>query len=487
MQSIFDRYAADNPGTDEPYRLGYRVPPRVKLQALRIPIDAAREAVAKDITPEDIRTFYEDHRSSFIDPAALTEDGQPKPQRLTAQNRDEIRTILTQINASQKVGQIAQQIRQRLNEDARGLEDDGPFKKLPDDFSPTPLVQIASQIKQEHGIEPELITIDQWTSSRDIETSRQFTETWVNELPTAKLRLPNPNAGGMLVEVPIQQAALGGKTGLFTAQVPIMNQGRQQGLGLAAYISFAKPFVEIDSPGATMGLQPKLPGQVLVDSTGSTYVMRITEADPSHPAPQLGPIAEKVRADAKKIKAYEALVKQKQALLTKAADVALTALTDDPDAIKTFSGLSRQSVTQNRGIQIEGVQNSGPILIDVFNTVEELLRKGGIDTASQADRVFAVELAGDYKLAVVRIDNYRPITRAAFTQQAQSPSMLLEASRFAMPQGVESAMSLEALMKYTGFKLAEDVTLSNITGGDDDEELSDSDEAGDDAEGDEAE
>lgn len=466
VRSIFERFAGDAPGTGEPYGLGYRVPPRVKLEAVRIPIDAAREAVAQDITPEDIRRFYNEYRPSFVQPDTTPEDGGPVPRRMTPAHRDEARVILTQVRANQKVIELAQQVRQRLNEDARGLEDDGPFKKLPDDFKPTPLVQVASEIEQEHGIAPELITVDRWTSARDINDSARFTRTWVNELPTATLRLPNPEAG-ILMPRPVPQAVLGGQTGLFTTIVPEFSDRRnRRGFGLASYINLAKPFVDADSPEATASLQPHLPGRVLIDETGSAYVFRITDADPAHPAEDLAPIAEKVREDAKKVKAYEVLVEQKDELLTKAADVALTALTEDLEAIKTFSGLSRQSVTQERGIPLEGVSNTGPILTEAFNTAEALVREGGLDVARAGERVFAVELAGDYKLAVVRLDNYRPMTRQAFIQRAQDPSILQATTRLTTPQDAEHPMSLEALMRYTDFAWAEGFSEDNLTGED---------------------
>ncbi|MEO0474531.1 MAG: hypothetical protein AAF085_00990, partial [Planctomycetota bacterium] len=44
LQKHFERFADDEPGTGEPYGLGYREADKVKLEALRIPIDAVREA-----------------------------------------------------------------------------------------------------------------------------------------------------------------------------------------------------------------------------------------------------------------------------------------------------------------------------------------------------------------------------------------------------------------------------------------------------------
>ena len=73
VKGIFERFADDQPGAGEPYGLGYREPNKVKLEALRIPLDAVREVVAKTITPEYVRKFYNENRSQFIDdtPPAL--------------------------------------------------------------------------------------------------------------------------------------------------------------------------------------------------------------------------------------------------------------------------------------------------------------------------------------------------------------------------------------------------------------------------------
>ena len=133
----------------------------MQLEALRIPIDAVRNVVAKAITAEDVRAYYNENRANFIDltPPAEGETPNTGPAKLTIELRDQIRMTLTELRANELAQKIAQEARLRLNEDARGLPDDGIYKKLPADFQPMALPVLASEIEAEHGIEPEIITI----------------------------------------------------------------------------------------------------------------------------------------------------------------------------------------------------------------------------------------------------------------------------------------------------------------------------------------
>lgn len=473
VQALFERYKAEDPGTGEPYGLGYREQPKVKLEALRIPIDQVQEKVAGDITPEDIRNFFDDYSSQLTQQDQL-EEGVVAPVRLTAELRDEVREILMMQRADEMVLQLAQQARQRLNEDARGLEDEGRFKVLPEGFTPTPLVQVAAEIEQEHGIVPEVIVVDRWTSAEDIRESREFTQAWLSETPTSTVRMLNAQFG-VLSPQEIRQAVLGGKAGLFTSlALELSNPAQGQFAWLSRYIQIAKPFIDPDSPDAQIGLQVGLPARVLVDQTRSTYVFRLTDAQPSRPATDLALIREQVEEDAKKVNAYEALVGIKDAKLKAAAEQSIASLMQGVDAKSTLTGVQRRSIGQPQGVQITGVTNVQPIIRQAFAAADELNLAGGFDAADEADRLFAVELAGDYKLAIVRLDTYRPMTLAAFQEAAQGGTALLDASAFSSTPDIEPALSMEALMRYTGFEWAEGFGEDNL---DDEDGASDEDEA----------
>ena len=472
VKKLFERYAGDAPGTGEPYGLGYQVPNRVKLEALRIPIDAAREAVAEKLTAVDVRNFYDENRSQYLN-FDTSEEGEPTPgpQRLTAEQRDEIRQTLTQVRAQELVTEVAQNARRLMNEDGRGLDEEGSFKVLPDDFAPTPLVQIASELENQFGIAPEIITVDQWVSREDILKSAQFTQSWVDEMPTSSLRMPSPQGQGFLMPQDIPQIVLGGKAGLFASFSPELSNIRQQQLmTLGNYIEFAKSFVEPDSQAATIGLQRGLPGRVLTDMTRSTYVFRITEVSPEHPATDMAPIADQVRKDALLVKAYESMIEVKDTLLKKAAAQKIDSLMASAEAKNNLTKLTRQRLQQRQTGQIPGVSSTLPIVTQAFAKMNDLQLAGGLDQAKEEDRIFAVEMAGDYKLAVIRLDAYRPLTRKAYQEQAKQASMLMLAAQMSRPDAdVDPPLSLEALKRYTQFKWAEGFSDDNLAGGDEDE------------------
>ncbi|MEM6259702.1 MAG: hypothetical protein AAGI37_15590 [Planctomycetota bacterium] len=461
IQGIFERFADDVPGTGVPYGLGYREPDKVQLEALRIPIDAVRDAVAKTITPEDVRTFYNENveRGAFVDdtPPAEGELPSSEPMKLTPDLRDQIRQTLTIIRAQEKVVEIAQKARQRLNEDARGLPDDGAYKKLPDDFVPTPLSDVVAEIKEEHGITPEIINVDEFVSAEDLVTTTRFTSSWISTLPRSTVKTPNPNGFGPMVDTELFETVLGGKAGLFTAFVPDLSSARQnQVFRLADYIFFAQPFrTEAQREQVDLPLQVGLPGMFLSDFSRSTYVFRITKAQPSRPAPELAPLLEQVKEEATLVKAYEDLAEEQAVLLKRAADQTIERLMPDADAKNTLTGLTRDSINNRFSAMIDGVSSSRPILERAFGVADDLISAGGLDRASESDRLFAVELPGDYKLAVVRLDSFRAMTRERYEQEAIKPASQMLVTRLGMTELPEPPLSFEALQRYTGFKWAE--------------------------------
>lgn len=454
VKSLFERYADDDQGTGEPYGLGYRVPNRVQLEALRIPFDAVREAVAKQINPDDIRAFYEKNKSSFMDFDTPAEDGGFKPKPLTAVLREEIRKTLTHMRTAEKVEKIALAARLRLNEDARGLEDDGSYKKLPKGFKPTPLVKVASEIEADHGVSPEVILIDEWVNGREILDEGIFTQAWLSETPNSFVRLPAPEMPGFLMEQQVRETFLAGRAGLFTARAPEINDDRGQAMTLAQYINQAKPFVKPDSPAAELGLQVGLPGRLVFDLTNNIYVFRLTQAEPSHPATDMTPIADRLEKDALKVKAYEQLVEDEDQFIERAALQPIELLMLKPDDKRTLTAMNREELS--RGLPpLPGVTSAAPILQEAFDQAESILASGGLEQADDKDRVFAVELPGDYKLAIVKIDAIRPVSRTVFRQRASNPGIIALASVIDADPNAPSSMTLEALMKATGTTWAE--------------------------------
>ena len=306
-------------------------------------------------------------------------------------------------------------------------------------------------------------------------------------MPTSTVKLPNPQFG-FLMDVPIPETVLGGRAGLFTATVPAMSEPNQRPVRLADYLTITQSFLEEEQlENIQIALQPMLPGEVLRDMTGSMYVFRITQAQPARPATDMTPIAEQVKEDAKKVKAYQTLAEEQEALLKKAASESIEKLMPNADAKNTLSGLTRQSINQSFGASIEGVRSTQPILERAFQIADDLIAAGTIDDAPEADRLYAVELAGDYKLALVRIDTFRPMTRARYEEEAAKPAMLMLATGLDATTTPEPPMSMEALMRYTGFKWAdgfgpgEENEVEDLDGAsaDDDEDASSEDEAAD--------
>lgn len=464
MQATFDRYADDEPGTGQPFGLGYRTPNRVKLEALRIPIEQVLKLAESEIKPDDELKYYNANKNQFIDFSSLATGGEVKPMPLTAVLREQIRLLLVQQRAREKAYDIAQEAWVRLKEDERTMQDDGPFKVLPKDFKPTAMTLVKDEIEQKYGFAPEFIQIDNWVSGQDIMQRGIFTEQIYRELPNSEIQIPS---GFDSSGIPVPELTLAGRAGLFSSAVLDPANRQQQPITLAQYVTFAKPFVEKDSDRAKFGLQPMLAGRVLSDLTGSSYVFRITDTDPSHPATDMAPIAEKVRDDTRRIKAYEQLAAEKDQLLQRAATQSIEILMHDEKSKQLLEKATRRSIAQPAMKPLDDIQSTGPILMQAFGLADKLAAAGGLDNAAPAERLFVVELPADYKIAVVRLDKIRPVSRGIFEQQATNPDVLISAARLTNRPDEQrpDPLSFESLQAATGFKWAEGFGPDNAESG----------------------
>lgn len=496
IKEVFKRFAEFAPGTGPEFGLGYREPERVKLEALRIPIEAVRareielireeEASDEDSGNLGVLEFYNQHKSIY-DNALTYADGTPKmTKKLDAVLREELAQTVAFYRSQFKAVEIAERARQILNEQARKLEKQGPFRVVPADFAPKPLAEVVKAIEEEFGVRPEIIEVKDWVSAGDIRDRFSFNNAFTSATPTSTIRFPDAR-NNTLRELPLPSATLGGVDGLLSTQTVSLARATTNtpqrivpGDLLSNYILTAKTFVGSGSTQAGTGLQAKLAGEPLQDASQSTYVFRITQAQASRPATMedFAKQAEEVLEDAKRIKAYENLIADEEALLKQAAaaDASVKVLLPEDTEPRDLSGMTRRTLNNPQFIpRIAGVP-ADRVLREAFGKIDKLKESGGLDAAEPEQRLFSVKLPGQYTLLIVSMDAYRPLTKQAYRAQANRPMSLLEATLSKLGTAPENPLSLEAMQRYTDFKWEEGYEDS----GDDEDGLDDADSDDDD-------
>ncbi|MFI4859245.1 MAG: hypothetical protein ACIAXF_01050 [Phycisphaerales bacterium JB063] len=519
LQELFDQYKGDFAGQGETYGFGYRQPGRVRIESLRVPFEAVRAIAAGEVSEGDVRRYYdqnvflyanwqprdqepedeaadedtaaEDPEAGEGDAAVAAEDeanadaeageggegetAEPgdadteadaqaeeridERVRIDYRLRDEIRQVLIHQKTNEMMADIVRDIQRMLAEDARVLKDDNGFKLIPDDFVPTPLTQIAERIQEDYGVALEVIADDgRWVTLPEFQQTASFVSGMTRLMPSRSI-WPRDNRGFQLVEVPLTTVPLSGRLGLMSSFFQQDVQGQSRTFTLGRLIGAARELQPDGQAGSPQ--QPQvglaLPGAT-VDAAGSAYVSRLTDAQRDRPAESLAEVREDVERDARLLAGYEALVARKDNLLTiaRANSIFDIVAGDNSQTVTPFS----RSVPPT----LEGVSNSQPLVEAAFELAEQLRGGAGVEGTVSADRLVAVELPRERKLLVFLVDSYKPISRSAYQDMVDPGAGTL--NRLALEQAntpdadpagsVFETLSLEAMIRHTGFEYAED-------------------------------
>jgi len=498
IQDLFDRFADDAPGMGEPYGLGYQVPHQVKLQALRIPVDQVRRLAASQITPDQILDFYNAHPFDYPAPAV---EGQPlstqRPDHPSPAQRLDIRQTLIQIRTQELAVEIAQATRNLLVEQVRNVPKQDGYYAVPESFVPMPFEQVAQTINARYStgegddaivIELEQINADDWVSGEAILETMAFNSNVISRLPNSLVNMPNAQSG-FLAPMPVPSIVLEGKAGLFSTYVAGMRSSQGQRMRLADYINASEPFLTEQDKAQAPVLQVGLPGEVLTDFSGSAYIFRITDTFKAHAATDIEPLREQLTEDAQRVAAYNQVLERAEhlrALDGEELEDAYAALIEEINAneegaseVNTRSRISRALIGQFLS-QPGMIDNLNLRVFDrAFSTADDLIFSGRFDEATPQERLFVIELPGEYRVAVVSITGHTPISSEMFQALTSQHAPYVMASMQAEPTAYENPMSVEALMRYTGFTWDDGADQEMLTGSTDEEAAAAEEGAGD--------
>lgn len=544
MQKLFEQYRADFAGTGETYGFGYRIPAKVRIEALRIPLQAVMAVAAQQVTEADVRRYYDQHVALYADwtprdqePAPEEETPEESPEtspegeatpddaapettpegdaeaapegetqapestdgtqpgegegdaeadpaddqpaveepeliaepapgpgervRIDFRLRREIRAALTLQKAREMQLEIAQDIQRILAEDSRVLAEDNGFKVVPEGFVPRPLTEIAQRIAQDHGVELEVVADDgTWVSLPEMTESLRFVGGMMQTMPTRSFW--SADSGFAIQEERLPSTELEGRLGLVSSGV-IDETGRMiaQTRQLVGLTRELLP----DGQAASMPRHPQvglaLP-QPLADASGSVYIARVTGAQKDRPADSLAEVREDVERDAKLKQGYDNLLAREEELLAQAREYTIHDLARDEVQVVELNGFTRGQPPAVDGIN---PANMGPLVDAAFELAQTLRAAGGVDAAVSSDRLIAVPFPYERKLAVFLLDEDQPVSRRtyqAMIDPAGGNAVRDISLERTMPEGgnprVEliEPLSLQALIRQTGFEYAED-------------------------------
>ena len=409
VKKLYQQYKGDLAGTSKPYGFGYRIPNRVKLDYLVVPMAAVRKTI--EIPELKVMRYYRDHHDQFTETATAPASSQPttkvKPYNAV---RSEIRDQIKQQEAQQRSEQMVKLARSlMLNALKQAGTKDG-YRQLPPHFQRMSMKAVAAQVAQRFGVKPEVF---------------EDTHQWV---PVAKIN-----------DLPVLgDAELGTGENAYSA---------------AEYIASARELKPSnDNPLVARRLQVDVPSDPM--STGDAEVVfRLTAAEPTREPKNLAEVRRQVEHDARMLEAYHQVQAERGSLVQLAKTKGLEAAAASVGvSTLPFKNLRRREPDMYGHM----VAPSLPVLgantkvIDAFFDTASgaAVKHGGtqgFDKLPLAERTGSAAVPSRLSVAIYTITGYDVITRQQFEQEASRPLVSVAASQFVRRTANNDPLSLESL------------------------------------------
>lgn len=407
VQSLFDQYRDDLPGTSEPYGFGYREPRRVKFEYLTLPADRLAERIS--ITEAEGLAYFRENRDSFAGTQAASEAAANDDAAVYQQVRDQVLARLKREKAKELGEQIINRARAMMLDDLRHFERVDGYLQIPDDFSPIALTQVADALEQEFSLRPNVSIRDsQWLDERMLSLASGIGSAWlVSETITA----PFP----------------------------------------AYAMSVREVEPSADSRLLIDRLQAKTPSRGLQGMTGDHFIFRIIDAAPERSPESLDEVRQQVDRDARLLTAYSRLLDESGSWRQRAQDEGLEPLGQALGAqIEQPAPFTRYEMTPQGTLDapnITGVGRSPSFVRQVFAAADKLIGDTPAIDQPLAARLLTVPVPSRTSLYVVRIDNVTALTSAELAEQTQGPNMPMLVGFLLRPETPTNPLSIELLAK----------------------------------------
>ncbi len=407
LLAFFGKYRDTDPSQSD-IGVGYRLPPRVKLQWLTLDAGAIRSQIK-------IRALDVERR---MRERAATPGEDETVRRAVAEQQlsDELfEKILTEAELVVK-GELLKVLANVRDERVGGLS----YKRLPDDWS---------------IIRPDLNAVGKIASDR------------VN----AKFSINLPPFKASLAENAWQTAAeMRRLPGVGTASL----KRDTRALSLSDVAMSLREFGPFDPRQApTFPVQTNVPlVEPLLGTDGSAHYVMFTAARGASGPESMSEIRERVLTDYRRVKAYEALAAQVDTLTAKAAlegleaIAATTLVNGKPATVVTelYSSRTLQNSVEPGSKNMPWMAQVPDLSDRIVSRAEKLDPTKPMDEQDITQRVFSIPVPPQRGIAVIRLTGFQPLTSEEFQKQialaASTPgrSFTKEFASRAMVRGVDS-------------------------------------------------
>ncbi|MHB1155260.1 MAG: hypothetical protein ACYC26_00320 [Phycisphaerales bacterium] len=394
------------------YGFGYRLPPRVKLEYIAVPLERAKQVVHVDEI--EANRYYLQHPDEFLPkpddkskpgqsesssaaPGSATVSKTPRPYRDV---REDIIEKLTHQKALAKQDEAVKSIEAALNAAIRSwpLDNQTGYRVVPPGAAGTDtinLADVAQQVQQDTGIPCDV--------ARDEKDWQPLT-------------------------------SLSDKPGIGQSILITGSGSDRRAYATAGYLSSISELrPPADHPLLPFHLQVGVPSKPVQDIAGTIYILRVLDAQPEHAPAALNEVRDQVVRDVKLLKAYGSLQEQSWSFLSAARSAGLDKFAQSlgkdvkVESLKPFSrrDLNTQPPYNLHVPNLTGIGPNEQFVDQCFKLAQPMQESGKLDALAPADRIAAVPVDQKLALCIVQITEYRPLTQQAFDNQRDILAMRL--------------------------------------------------------------
>ncbi len=396
LTSQFERYKAQSPGSSEPYGFGYRLPARVKLEYLAVPLQ--RVATMVTVNEVDAAHYYQQHTDRFI-PESDDEDGEAAEDEAPTQPRPfkdvlpDIIEQLTRDRARDKRDRIVKWAAAIVLEEERKLQRDNGYRAVPADYVPMDLEELARQVQEEFGVLPDVVRLDdQWYTL----------------------------------------GQLSAFAGIGQAHLQVGSGDTARWLPFAQYVASCR---ELNAQENPLKLQEKLlsdpvydfqrdeQGAVTTRPSGqpvlrNAYLFRVTNAEAPRNPVVIGEVIDQVTADVKALKVYTQLKDQAKRYVDLAAADGMEELAKsighDVD-VYPIGPFPRRQLDRGRTEQmvvprLPVIGREAKFVDAAFALARRVEQAGGVETAPAQTKIDAIPIDSQLTVYVTQVSDYQPVT-----------------------------------------------------------------------------
>ncbi|MEZ6190903.1 MAG: hypothetical protein R3C45_06375 [Phycisphaerales bacterium] len=404
VASLYEQYKDALPGRGKPYGFGYRVPDRVKVEYLSIPMDLAQRVVK--VTEADALAHYRKYPERFTSDASFAEGAKAEPKPYDQVREDVIKDLTDQL-AFELVEKMAKAAYGYFYEDTRGMAKEDDYRVVGDLTKLKTMREVAERLEKEFGLLPEIRSADgAWVSAAEL-----------SNLPgIGQSRLADN------INVDFRSFVLSAKELKPDKENPLLPRRLQVGL-------VGAPMIGIDA---------------------TRYLFRLTDAQSTRLPESLDEVRDQATKDARLLSAYKKLLADKDTWLSQAVTDGLEKVAESIDTTVVPLPATSRRVALPNGLLIvpplPGVGQSEAFIEAYFQTANNAQDLGGVSQASADVTTGAVGLDTKLALALYQVDSYEPLTEAEFKERSNIPTLpLIVDMTLLAPARMENPLSLKAL------------------------------------------